>query len=141
MKRWTLVALAAALARELGSPIGLTGGRDDVELVGRVRAAAGPDAIARAWTGATSLLQLAELARRASLVVSCDTGPMHIAAAVELTSSLVPAVTELRDALLDKIGANGMDSLTGAEIVRSWSTMAMRVPMCEPVYWPNLSAA
>jgi heptosyltransferase-1 len=75
-------ALAAALARELGSPIGLTGGPDDATLVERVRAAAGDGAIARSWVGTTSLLQLAELARRARLFVSCDTGPMHIAAAV-----------------------------------------------------------
>jgi len=74
--------LAATLARELDAPIGLTGGPEDFALVERVRAAAGVDAIARSWTGATSLLQLAELARRARLFVSCDTGPMHLAAAV-----------------------------------------------------------
>ncbi len=74
-------ALALALQRELGAPVGLTGGPDDAQLVGRAQDAA-HGTIARAWVGSTSLLQLAELARRARLFVSCDTGPMHLAAAV-----------------------------------------------------------
>jgi ADP-heptose:LPS heptosyltransferase len=74
-------ALAKALQRELGAPVGLTGGPGDAVLVALAKQTAG-DAIARSWVGATSLLQLAELARRARLFVSCDTGPMHLAAAV-----------------------------------------------------------
>jgi len=74
-------ALASALQRELGAPVGLTGGPADAALVARASEAAG-GAIARSWVGSTSLLQLAELARRARLFVSCDTGPMHLAAAV-----------------------------------------------------------
>ena len=74
--------LSAVLARELGAPVGLTGGPGDADLVGCARAAAGEGAIARSWVGATSLLQLAELARRARWFVSCDSGPMHLAAAV-----------------------------------------------------------
>lgn len=75
-------ALAARLAHALDRPVGLTGGPDDVERAARARDAAGEGAVARSWVGATGLLQLAELARRACAMVSCDTGPMHLAAAV-----------------------------------------------------------
>ncbi len=72
------------LARRLGewgpNPIVLTGGPDD-RLVASVasKAAAAPilDLV-----GETSLVQLIALQRRAALVISCDTGPMHTAAAV-----------------------------------------------------------
>lgn len=71
--------LARALAPEL--PVVLTGGPDDRVAAAEARAHAG--ASVRDLVGATALLQLAELARRARLFVSCDTGPMHLAAAVE----------------------------------------------------------
>ena len=74
--------LVARLARSLDAPVGLTGGPDDLERVACVQEAAGEGTRARTWVGRTSLLQLAELARRARLFVCCDTGPMHLAAAV-----------------------------------------------------------
>ena len=73
--------LAALLARRLELPVAFTGGPTDVEAAARARAAAASAAIAD-FTGATTLLELAELQRRSRLVVSCDTGPMHLAAAV-----------------------------------------------------------
>lgn len=75
-------ALARALSRALDAPVGWTGGPDDVQFAERASQAAGAGTIARSWVGSTSLLELAELARRARLFVSCDTGPMHLAAAV-----------------------------------------------------------
>jgi ADP-heptose:LPS heptosyltransferase len=72
-------SLARALAGEL--PVVLVGGPDDRAAAATARAEAGSGV--RDLVGATTLLQLAELARRARLVVSCDTGPMHLAAAVE----------------------------------------------------------
>ena len=72
-------ALAAALAGD-GVPVCLTGGPDDRAAAERARAAAG--ARVRDLVGGTSLRQLVALARRARLFVGCDTGPMHVAAAV-----------------------------------------------------------
>jgi heptosyltransferase I len=73
-------ALAALCARRFGGPIAFTGGPTDREAAARALAATGNAGVAD-LTGATSLLQLLELQRRARAVVSCDTGPMHLAAA------------------------------------------------------------
>ncbi len=79
-------ALAAALAAEHGVPVGLTGGPDDRAAadaaLGALRALGLGGASVRDLVGATSLPQLVALERRARLFVGCDTGPMHVAAAV-----------------------------------------------------------
>jgi ADP-heptose:LPS heptosyltransferase len=72
--------LARRVTGELRLPVVLTGGPGDTELAAAACAAA-PDALD--LVGATDLLELAELLRRARVVVSCDTGPMHLAAAVQ----------------------------------------------------------
>lgn len=72
--------LARALAAEAGAPLCLTGGPDDRVAAARALAVSGPGV--RDLTGHTSLRQLAALARRARLFVGCDTGPMHLTAAV-----------------------------------------------------------
>ena len=72
--------LAGALTREPAVPVCLLGGPDEREAGARALAAAG--AGVHSLVGETSLPQLIELLRRASLVVTCDTGPMHLAAAV-----------------------------------------------------------
>jgi lipopolysaccharide heptosyltransferase II len=72
-------ALAAALAADGLAPC-LTGGPDDRAAAERARAPAG--AGVRDLVGATSLPQLVALTRRARLFVGCDTGPMHVAAAL-----------------------------------------------------------
>ncbi|HVS19690.1 MAG TPA: glycosyltransferase family 9 protein [Planctomycetota bacterium] len=72
--------LAGALARDPGAPVVLVGGPDEVEAARRAMAAAG--SAVRDLVGATDLSQLIELCRRARLVVSADSGPMHVAAAV-----------------------------------------------------------
>jgi lipopolysaccharide heptosyltransferase II len=72
-------ALARAL-REDGLAVCFTGGPDDRAAAERARTAAGGGP--RDLVGQTSLRQLIALARRARLFVGCDTGPMHLAAAV-----------------------------------------------------------
>ncbi|PIW29898.1 MAG: ADP-heptose--LPS heptosyltransferase [Rhodospirillales bacterium CG15_BIG_FIL_POST_REV_8_21_14_020_66_15] len=78
-KRWP-AARFAALANHLAGR-GLTpmliGGPDELALHADILAAAPR---ARSLAGATSLLDLAALARRAALAVGNDTGPMHVAA-------------------------------------------------------------
>jgi len=73
--------LARALAGD-GVPVCFTGGPGDRAALLAARAAAG-DARVRDLVGETSLAQLVALTRRARLYVGCDTGPMHVAAAVK----------------------------------------------------------
>ena len=74
-------ALAAALVRERGVPVCLTGGPDDVAAARVALEAAGDGRGVRDLVGRTSLRELGELCARARLFVGCDTGPMHLAAA------------------------------------------------------------
>jgi lipopolysaccharide heptosyltransferase II len=74
-------ALARALTFAPGVPVCFTGGPDDRGVATAARLAAG-DARVRDLVGQTSLRQLVALTRRARLYIGCDTGPMHIAAAL-----------------------------------------------------------
>jgi lipopolysaccharide heptosyltransferase II len=74
--------LAHGLSLDPGVPVCFTGGPGDRATADAARAAAG-DARVRDLVGRTSLRQLVALTRRARLFVGCDTGPMHIAAALE----------------------------------------------------------
>ncbi len=76
-ERWA--ELTRRIGDELGRPVLWTGGPQDVQ---RARAAARSASPARDLVGATDLKTLAAILEGASLVVSCDTGPMHIAVAV-----------------------------------------------------------
>jgi lipopolysaccharide heptosyltransferase II len=73
--------LAEQWPRAGAPPVVLTGGREDqpaaADVLPALRGARALD-----LTGRTSLLELAELARRSAAMVSGDTGPMHLAAAV-----------------------------------------------------------
>ncbi len=73
--------LARALQRELELPICLTGGPGDRATAERAKEEC-RDTPLRDLAGQTTLRQLVALARRARLFIGCDTGPMHIAAAV-----------------------------------------------------------
>jgi len=73
-------ALAGRLQARYDARVVLTGGSGDREAVGRI--AAGMARPALDLAGRTSLRALAALYRRARCVISTDTGPMHLAAAV-----------------------------------------------------------
>ncbi|MFT5291434.1 MAG: heptosyltransferase-1 [Planctomycetota bacterium] len=74
--------LADALAGELGAPVVFTGSEADRAMeVGALAALAGESKV-RSTVGQTDLLQLLALERRSRLFIGCDTGPMHMAAAV-----------------------------------------------------------
>jgi len=81
-KRWPserFAALAARIAAEGDARVWITWGPTERALAGSVAAAAGEGVEVAPET--TSLLELAELLRRAAVFVSADTGPMHLAAA------------------------------------------------------------
>ncbi len=113
-KRWPVErysALARHLVQDGMQPV-LLGGRQETADI----AVACPDA--RDLGGKTSLLEIAALARRASLAVGNDTGPMHLIAAMGCPSLVLysqasdpalcgqrgPRVTYVREALLADLG-------------------------------------
>ncbi|HSB67761.1 MAG TPA: glycosyltransferase family 9 protein [Candidatus Methylomirabilis sp.] len=74
------VEIGGRLSRSLNRPVLFLGDASEREAVQEVCAEVGPDA--RSLAGALNLLELAALFERASIVVSTDSGPMHMAAAV-----------------------------------------------------------
>jgi ADP-heptose:LPS heptosyltransferase len=83
VRRWpaaSFVALGRALARELGARLLLCGGAGDRAVADEIRAALGDRAIDVA--GRTSVAELGALLERAAVLVTPDTGPMHMAVAV-----------------------------------------------------------
>ena len=72
--------LADALAREQGFRVAVVGGNSEHEMAAAVQLAC-PSAVS--LVGRTDLLALAEVLRSASLVLANDSGPLHLAAAVE----------------------------------------------------------
>jgi len=82
-KLWSeeqFASLADQIMGELSIPVLFTGGKDDVPYITRILTALSHHGINLA--GCTSLRELAEIYRRARLVITTDSGPMHIAAAV-----------------------------------------------------------
>jgi lipopolysaccharide heptosyltransferase II len=84
VKQWEpqkFAEVASRLVRELNATIVLTGGSADRPLVDVVRAALPPSAVIDA-SDRQDLIDLAALIQRLHLLVTGDTGPMHLAAAV-----------------------------------------------------------
>lgn len=81
--RWTpegFARLAVLIGRRLGMTPVLTGGREDVPMAGGIASLAGGYVVDLA--GKTSIPELKEVLAGARAVVSCDTGPMHLAVAL-----------------------------------------------------------
>ncbi len=74
--------LAEALAKELDAPVLFTGSEADRAIEQGALAALAGDSGVRSTVGQTDLPQLLALERRSRLFIGCDTGPMHMAAAV-----------------------------------------------------------
>jgi lipopolysaccharide heptosyltransferase II len=85
IKQWPVARfaeVARALARSHGARILLTGTEADRPLVEEARAALAGVPGVHALSGALDLLALAGVLERCALVVTGDTGPMHLAASV-----------------------------------------------------------
>lgn len=117
--------LARQLAAAGRGPVCLIGGPDDREAAAQALAAAGPGAAIRDLAGSTDLPQLISLLRRARLFVGCDTGPMHLAAALE-----VPLLALFGPADERRTGPYGWDR---PGLVRSPAPRVLRLtPECAP---------
>jgi heptosyltransferase-1 len=93
-KRWPLAhwqVLARRLAQEKGFKLVVTGGPEDAAAAAAIAAAAGPGAAGTGATGTgaalnlcgrTNLPELAAIMARTRLMITADTGPLHLAAAV-----------------------------------------------------------
>lgn len=82
-KRWTaegFASLAAEIPKRYGMSCVLTGGPEDVPLSNQIESLS-PGA-ALNLVGRTSLLELKETIALSSAMVTCDTGPMHLAVAL-----------------------------------------------------------
>jgi heptosyltransferase-1 len=82
--RWTeggFATLARMIHTRYGLQCVLTGGREDMPMAQSISAAAG-EAICDK-VGRTSLMELANLLSAGRAVVTCDTGPMHLAVALK----------------------------------------------------------
>lgn len=72
--------LADLLVRQRGLAVVFTGGPEDAAVIKDIQSMMRQESISLA--GRTSLIELAALYEQAAVVISTDTGPMHIAAAV-----------------------------------------------------------
>jgi lipopolysaccharide heptosyltransferase II len=82
-KRWPIshwATLADQLVTELGAKVVLTGAASDAEITGAVMARMQQTPLD--FTGKTTIPQLAALLERCDLVISGDSGPLHMAGAV-----------------------------------------------------------
>jgi len=83
VNRWctaSFALLADRLAAELDARVVIVGGREDIALAEDIARLAASNPVNLA--GATTLLQLGAILKRCNLLVSADTGPMHMATAV-----------------------------------------------------------
>lgn len=81
--RWTpdgFAGLARAIHRRYGFASVITGGREDMGMAKKITAITGGEVVD--LVGRTSVGDLKEVLAGSRLVVSCDTGPMHLAVAL-----------------------------------------------------------
>jgi len=73
--------LARAIHAQYHMPCVLTGGREDLPMAEIIQTATADGAIIN-WVGRTTLQELIAIISAAKAVVTCDTGPMHLAVAM-----------------------------------------------------------
>lgn len=82
--RWTakgFADLAISIRKGCGVACVLTGAPEDAPMADKIMALAGPALFN--LTGQTTLLELVDVIDGAAVVVTCDTGPMHLAVALD----------------------------------------------------------
>ncbi|WP_026841523.1 glycosyltransferase family 9 protein [Citrifermentans bremense] len=83
VNRWSttnFARLCDLLAGELGAKVLIIGGSEDTPLAQAILAGAGSEPVV--LTGTTTLLQLGAVLQKCDLLVTGDTGPMHVSTAV-----------------------------------------------------------
>jgi len=83
-KQWTaegFASLAQEIPKRYGMPCVLTGGQEDIPLSLQIDSLSSGAALN--LVGRTSLMELKETVALSSAMVTCDTGPMHLAVALE----------------------------------------------------------
>lgn len=73
--------LAAEMVSRLQATVVFTGSNEDREAISRITHEASADGVYN-WAGTTGLRELAYICKQAAVVVSTDSGPMHLAAAL-----------------------------------------------------------
>jgi lipopolysaccharide heptosyltransferase II len=143
-KRWPIpywATLIDKLIRGQNAQVILTGAPGDISLIASVTHQMEEQALNLA--GKTSLPQLVALLKRANLVISGDSGPMHIAAAVEtpviaihgptdpaLSGPVSPTATVLRS----DIWCSPCYNATGSADCRFFTTQCMKNILPSQVY-------
>lgn len=108
-KRWPLDHYAALARKFLGEGtwVVLAGGPEDASLGAEIRELVGPEPHLLDWIGQTSLRELGALIKEARFYVSGDTGPLHIATALQK-----PLVTIYGPTRPDRTGPYGNPQAT-----------------------------
>jgi ADP-heptose:LPS heptosyltransferase len=81
--KWTVpgfVSLAEQVNKQLGMACVVTGGKEDMPMAGDIEAAASVNLVNLA--GRTTIDELKDVLQHGKAVVTCDTGPMHLAVAL-----------------------------------------------------------
>lgn len=87
IKQWNLdrfAEVANRLSASHAATVVLSGNADDRSLVDAVKAGLRPDVVCLDLVGVVDLVTLAAVLERASLLITGDTGPMHLAAALDV---------------------------------------------------------
>lgn len=119
----------------------IVGDRDDTEVANKIKNIVGEDIID--LTGKTSFLQLASVLERSAVLVTNDSGPMHMAVAVNtpVVAIFGPTVPEFgfaplgeRDKVIEKKLSCRPCSLHGSERCRENGFKCMRLITAEEVF-------
>ncbi|MCF7916921.1 MAG: glycosyltransferase family 9 protein [Candidatus Omnitrophica bacterium] len=116
IKQWPLdrfKKLIQKIVKELERKVVLVGGREEKERSDKI--IEGLEGVIN-LTGVTSLVELASILKKAKLLVSCDSGPVHLAAAVD-----IPVVVLFRKDMLAKTAKRWGPWNTKAIIIEKYS--------------------
>jgi len=137
LKRWPPERFGAVAAR-LEAPCVITWGPGERPIAEAVAAAA--EGRARVAMETSSILELAELIRRARLYVGCDSGPLHLSSAVGTPSVALfgpkdprtygPYNPRHRVVLKGELGRASMDAITVDDVLAAVADLRKELSAC-----------